>query len=234
MAVLRFPTLNKSLNDEKKLAETKDNKNKLVIEFRMLVSTFLMSTLKNDLLPSFVFKYKPTRGRLRYLIQPQQRHMAPFFLSVTRCVLASLFPGTVGTNIRHCKLEKMGSENGTCLRFTKDTIYPARNLAQSLQGEKGVDRHWQFPRGGSRIDMFSLFLYGTLVQTLRGLSDGSGFLVYLNWSMCNVYFFATPKWLGATMHTIRTPMYYNTAWSEFCYPQCTSDSEVLSSAYLAN
>ena len=37
----------------------------------------------------------------------------------------------------------MGSKNGTWLRFMKAALDPLHKLAQSLQGEKGVDPHCQ-------------------------------------------------------------------------------------------
>ena len=44
-------------------------------------------------------------------------------------------------NIGNDKLGKMGSENGTRLRYVKGALGPLRKLAKSLQGEKGVDAH---------------------------------------------------------------------------------------------
>ena len=41
------------------------------------------------------------------------------------------------------KLEKIGPENGTWLRYMKGALGPLRKLAQNLHGGKGVDAHWQ-------------------------------------------------------------------------------------------
>ena len=98
MDVLRLPTLNKSLNDEKKLADAKGNKNKLVIEFRMLVSTFLMNALKNGL-SLHMFLRKPTRAVMILGSTPITPNGALFLLSFPRFVLPALFPGTLGANI---------------------------------------------------------------------------------------------------------------------------------------
>ena len=40
MAAYRLPTLNRRLNDEKKLSGAKDNKNKLVVEFLTMGPVF--------------------------------------------------------------------------------------------------------------------------------------------------------------------------------------------------
>ena len=136
---IHLPTLNKILNDEKKLSGMKDNENKLVIDCRMLVSAPQCNLLISGIGVSFVALF------LRQMYLRLQRYSdVPSNVKCTHLYPVGVpyfrhYAGALETNLMHYKLEKMGSGNGTWLRFMKATIDPLRKMAQTLQGEKGVD-----------------------------------------------------------------------------------------------